>query len=215
MKDGLANRSAHPDSNDRAKPDRRAKFLAAERSASGLIGDDIRALRKQKNLTLTDLAEALGRSIGWLSQIERNQTDPSIQDLQKIAKKFEVPISFFFRNSQAPAEELGTIVRKQNRIALGSRESGLVEELLSPDIAGDFEMLRSIFAPRAKSGDKPARPVQEGGFIVSGQLELWIGGRHHTLHEGDSFQFQNKTCSWHNPGDEPAVVIWVISPPIY
>lgn len=215
MKDGLANRSAHPDSNDRAKQDRRAKFLAAERSASGLIGDDIRALRKQKNLTLTDLAEALGRSIGWLSQIERNQTDPSIQDLQKIAKKFEVPISFFFRNSQAPAEELGTIVRKQNRIALGSRESGLVEELLSPDIAGDFEMLRSIFAPRAKSGDKPARPVQEGGFIVSGQLELWIGGRHHTLHEGDSFQFQNKTCSWHNPGDEPAVVIWVISPPIY
>lgn len=215
MKDGLANRSTHPDSNDRAKQDRRAKFLAAERSASGLIGDDIRALRKQKNLTLTDLAEALGRSIGWLSQIERNQTDPSIQDLQKIAKKFEVPISFFFRNSQAPAEELGTIVRKQNRIALGSRESGLVEELLSPDIAGDFEMLRSIFAPGAKGGDKPARPVQEGGFIVSGQLELWIGGRHHTLHEGDSFQFQNKTCSWYNPGDEPAVVIWVISPPIY
>lgn len=227
MKDGLANRSAHlkpngrANKNDRVKQDGRTKqneqasFLAAERSASGLIGDDIRALRKQKNLTLADLAEALGRSIGWLSQIERNQTDPSIQDLRKIAKKFEIPISFFFRNSQAPAEELGTIVRKQNRIALGSRESGLVEELLSPDIAGDFEMLRSIFAPGAKSGDKPARPVQEGGFIVSGQLEMWIGGRHHTLHEGDSFQFQNKTCCWQNPGDEPAVVIWVISPPIY
>lgn len=209
MKDGLADRSAPTNQSSRAT------FPAAERSSAGLIGDDIRALRKQKNLTLADLAEALGRSIGWLSQIERNQTDPSIQDLQKIAKKFEIPISFFFRNSQAPTEELGTIVRKQNRTALGSRDSGLVEELLSPDIAGDFEMLRSIFAAGAKSGDKPARRVQEGGFIISGQLEIWIGGHHHTLREGDSFQFQNKTCSWHNSGNEPAVVIWVISPPIY
>lgn len=187
----------------------------AQHAPSGLIGDDIRALRKQRGLTLSDLADALGRSIGWLSQIERNQTDPSIQDLQKISRQFDIPISFFFRNSEAPESELGTVVRKQNRSALGTRDSGLIEELLSPDIAGDFEMLRSVFAPGAESSDKPARPAQEGGFLVSGDLDIWIGGQHHALHEGDSFQFQNQTCRWRNPGQQPAIVIWVISPPIY
>lgn len=209
MTDGPADTKA------RADRDCHPAFPDTGTAPSGLIGDDIRALRKQRGLTLSDLAEALGRSIGWLSQIERNQTEPSIQDLQKISRQFDIPISFFFRNSEAPAEELGTIVRKQNRSALGSRDSGLLEELLSPDIAGDFEMLRSVFAPGAQSADKPARPAQEGGFVVSGQLDIWIGGHHHTLGEGDSFQFQNKTCKWHNSGDEPAVVIWVISPPIY
>lgn len=209
MKDGSVDATTH------ANQDGQTTFPVTEPASSGLIGDDIRALRKQRRLTLNELADVLDRSIGWLSQIERNQAAPSIHDLQKIAKKFDIPISFFFRNSQAPAEELGTIVRSQNRTALGSRETGLVEELLSPDIAGDFEMLRSVFAPGAKNDDKPARPAQEGGFIISGQLEMWIGGRHHILREGDSFQFQNKTCGWHNSGDEPAIVIWVISPPIY
>ncbi|MEP0520586.1 MAG: XRE family transcriptional regulator [Hyphomicrobiales bacterium] len=182
---------------------------------AGIVGDDIRALRKHRNLTLANLADALGRSIGWLSQVERGQNDPSVQDLRKIAQFFEVPISFFFRNNDAPQSERGLIVRAEHRTALGSRESGLLEELLSPDISGDFEMLRSSFAPGAKSEDIAARPTQEGGFIVSGQLNVWIDGNQYVLKQGDSFQFQNVSYRWHNMGDEPAVVIWVISPPIY
>lgn len=183
--------------------------------SAGIVGDDIRALRKHRHLTLASLADALGRSIGWLSQVERGQNDPSVQDLRKIAQYFEVPISFFFRNNDAPQAERGFIVRAEHRTALGSRDSGLIEELLSPDISGDFEMLRSIFAPGAESEDIAARPTQEGGFIVTGQLNVWIDGTHHLLKQGDSFQFQNVSYSWRNTGDEPAVVIWVISPPIY
>lgn len=183
--------------------------------SAGIVGDDIRALRKHRNFTLANLADALGRSIGWLSQVERGHNDPSVQDLRKIAQYFEVPISFFFRNNDAPKAERGVIVRAEHRTALGSRESGLIEELLSPDISGDFEMLRGIFAPGAESEEIAARPTQEGGFIVSGQLNVWIDGIHHILNKGDSFQFQNASYNWRNSGDEPAVVIWVISPPIY
>lgn len=191
------------------------KFQADVAEIAGIVGDDIRALRKHRNLTLANLADALGRSIGWLSQVERGQNDPSVQDLRKIAQFFEVPISFFFRNNDAPSSERGLIVRTEHRTALGSRESGLLEELLSPDISGDFEMLRSTFAPGAASEDISARQTQEGGFIVSGQLDIWIDGTHHILKQGDSFQFQNVSYRWRNSGEEPAVVIWVISPPIY
>ena len=55
------------------------------------VGADIRALRKTRGLTLTDLCDAVGRSVGWLSQVERGQTDPSIPDLKSIAALFKVP----------------------------------------------------------------------------------------------------------------------------
>ncbi|RUV38126.1 cupin domain-containing protein, partial [Mesorhizobium sp. M7A.F.Ca.MR.228.00.0.0] len=42
-----------------------------------------------------------------------------------------------------------------------------------------------------------------------------IGGVWHRLGEGDSFRFEGKPYRWRNPGAEPAIVIWVVSPPVY
>lgn len=183
--------------------------------ATGTVGDDIRSLRKSRRITLADCATRLERSIGWLSQVERGQTEPGIADLRRIASLFEIPISFFFRNEQSPADEHGIVVRKDKRASLGSHAEGLVEELLSPHLSGDFEMLRSSFQPGAKSDLVKARPTQEGGYLVSGQLTMWIGENRYELAAGDSFQFQNENYRWENAGKEPAVAIWVISPPVY
>ena len=78
---------------------------AESRSQSGGVGGDIRALRKSRKISLADLSAALGRSVGWLSQVERGLSEPAIQDLRAIAQFFEVPLSFFFRNEDAPKEE--------------------------------------------------------------------------------------------------------------
>ncbi len=188
---------------------------ALEFGTTSQVGDDIRALRKTRSMTIVDLAASLGRSIGWLSQVERGQTEPAIADLKKVARLFGIPVSFFFRNETAPERERGRIVRASSRAVLGSNEDGLTEELLSPDLSGDFEMIRSVFAPSAKSDQFPPRAAQDGGYLVSGRLTLVIEGQSHELKAGDSFGFQNQSYHWENPGDEPCVVIWVISPPIY
>lgn len=188
---------------------------ALELGATPQVGDDIRALRKTRGMTIAALCEALGRSIGWLSQVERGQTEPAIADLKKIARLFGIPVSFFFRNETAPDRERGRIVRAASRAMLGSNEDGLTEELLSPDLSGDFEMVRSVFAPHARSETFPPRAAQDGGYLVSGRLTLTIEGDAYELKAGDSFGFQNQSYHWENTGDEPCVVIWVISPPIY
>lgn len=188
---------------------------ALEFGATAQVGDDIRSLRKTRGMTIAALCEALGRSVGWLSQVERGQTEPAIADLKKIARLFGIPVSFFFRNEAAPERERGRIVRAASRAVLGSNEDGLTEELLSPDLSGDFEIIRSVFAPYAKSEVFPARAAQDGGYLVSGRLTLVISGEAYDLKAGDSFGFQNQPYHWENPGDEPCVVIWVISPPIY
>ena len=180
-----------------------------------LLAGDIRALRKARGLTLAEIALKLGRSVGWVSQVERGLSIPSLGDLRAFASLFDVPISLFFSHDVPVEEERGVVVRAGSRRSLGTSESGLVEELLSPDLGGSFEMLRSVFAPGAELRTETRRPTEEAGYVASGSFEIEIDGVWHRLGEGDSFRFEGKPFRWRNPGVEPAVVIWVVSPPVY
>lgn len=179
------------------------------------MGADIRALRKARAITLQALADTLGRSVGWVSQVERDISAPSVNDLRKIAQALDVPMSILFGQSNAPAGEAGLIVRSGARRPIGSGEGGLVEELLSPDLTDDFEMVHSTFAPRSAIGETVTRPTQEVGYILSGRLDLIIDGRRFTVGPGDSFRIRGEPHRWENPYAEPAVAIWVIAPPVY
>lgn len=179
------------------------------------LGADLRALRKVRGVTLSDLADQLGRSVGWLSQVERDKSEPSITDLRAIAAALQVPISMLFGQSTAPADEDGYVVRQAARRQIGSGQGGLVEELLSPDLTDDFEMVHSTFAPHSRAGEIIQRPTQEVGFLVSGKLDLMIDGTTFTIHPGDSFRIRGEPHEWINPYDDPAVAIWVIAPPVY
>jgi len=181
----------------------------------GTLGVDLRALRKSRGVTLTDLSEKMGRSVGWLSQVERDISSPTINELRQLAKIFNVPLSLFFGSSEAKANEVGRIVRKSARRKIGGGDIGLVEELLSPDLTDDFEVLRSVFRPNAKLENFVTRPTQEVGYVVSGNLNLWIENEIFELGSGDSFRIRGEQFKWANPNNEDAIVIWVIAPPIY
>ena len=178
------------------------------------LGADLRALRRARQLTLQDLASSLGRSVGWLSQVERDLSEPSITDLRRMARLFDVSVSSLFRVQAAPGEE-GHIVRRDARRPIGSRSEGLIETLLSPDLTDDFEVVHSTFAPGAAISDPVTRPTQEVGYIVRGQLDLWIDGQLFHLAAGDSFRVRGEPYRWSNPHDTPCEAIWVISPPVY
>ncbi len=179
------------------------------------LGADLRALRKSRGMTLADLSEALGRSVGWLSQVERDKSEPSITDLRHIAKALNISVSSLFRQDAVPVHEQGYIVRKGARRPIGSREEGLVEELLSPDLTDDFEMVHSTFEPGAEITEPVIRPTQEVGYVISGKLDIWIDGTTHKLNQGDSFRIRGEPFRWINPYLDPAIVIWVIAPPVY
>lgn len=180
------------------------------------VGEDIRSLRKTRGLTLAQLASDIGRSVGWLSQIERGQTTPSVRDLGQLAERLDVTLSFFFRSSSRAEEEQGLVLRAADRPTIGSTESGLTESLLSPTLNGSFEMIQSVFAPGSSSGaPRKPRATEDGGVLISGALTLIIGETELHLNAGDSFQFRETPYAWRNEGTEPAVVIWIVAPPIY
>ena len=178
------------------------------------LGADLRALRKARGLTLKALAEAIGKSVGWLSQVERDISEPAIADLRAMAPHLDVSVSSLFRVAAAPGEE-GHIVRKSARRPIGSRAAGLVEELLSPDLTDDFEVVHSTFEAGATMPQPITRPTQEVGYITSGRLRLSIGERTFDLAPGDSFRIRGEPYRWENPHDIPCTAIWVIAPPVY
>ena len=179
------------------------------------LGADLRALRRARGLTLAELAETLGRSVGWLSQVERDMSEPSIADLRQIATCFGVPLSLLFGAARAPAEEQGYVVRAGARRPMGPGDDGLVEELLSPDLTDDFEVIHSTFHPGTRLETPTQRPTQELAYLVAGRLDLEIGPRAFTIDSGDSFRIRGEPFRWANPYAEPAVAIWVIAPPVY
>jgi len=149
--------------------------------SSGSIGADIRALRRSRGWTLSDLAERLDRSVGWLSQVERGQSEPALADIRGVAALFDLPVSFFFSQSPDTAEA-AYVVRGDSRRTMTDEGAGLVEGLLSPDLGGAFEIVHSVFEAGARCPEPFVRPTEEAGYVIEGSLTLIIDGERFELH---------------------------------
>lgn len=182
---------------------------------SSSLGADLRALRKSRGLTLEDMAQALDKSVGWLSQVERDISTPRLSDLRQIADLLDAPLSLFFGSPEGPAEEAGQVVRAKHRRIVGVYNSGLVETLLSPDLTDDFEVIHSTFQPGAARTQNIRRETQELAYMVAGKLDIWIDDQPFTVAKGDSFRIRHQAYRWANPYTRPAAAVWVISPPVY
>lgn len=178
------------------------------------LGVDIRSLRKARKMTLVQLAGALDRSVGWLSQVERNKSQPSINDLGRMAAMLDVSISSFLQTGTNDGEG-GLVVRAGMRRPIGSRSEGVFEELLSPDLTDDFEVLHSTFAPHSRLDEPSTRTNQEVCFLVKGRFRISVDGKKFNLSAGDSFRLRGQEFQWANPHDEPCEIIWITSPPVY
>lgn len=179
------------------------------------LGRDLRALRKSRDLTLSQLADLSDRSVGFISQVERGISEPTIKDLRTLAKVLNVPLSLLFMSDEPATIERDYIVRKGARRSLGTKVDGIVEELLSPDLGGSFEMFRSTIEPFTEQAEPVMRQTEEAGYIVQGEIDIWIDEQKFSLRAGDSFRFDHKPCRWHNTGSVQTIIIWVVSPPVY
>ncbi|HKS11988.1 MAG TPA: cupin domain-containing protein, partial [Pseudomonas sp.] len=74
---------------------------------------------------------------------------------------------------------------------------------------------QSTLSPGASFRVNEAKNTEEEGYLVAGQLNMWIGDHPFTLYPGDSFRIANEPYRWENAGEVDAVVIWVIAPPTF
>ncbi|MFM2625783.1 transcriptional regulator [Vibrio parahaemolyticus] len=65
-------------------------------AASVIVGQKIKEIRKKKSLTIQELSEKSGMSVGHISRLENGLKSPTISTLERLAKALDVPIVYFF-----------------------------------------------------------------------------------------------------------------------
>ena len=77
---------------------------AKEKNLETAIGREVRELRHQRSMTVADLAQATGLSVGMLSKIENGVTSSSLTTLQVLSAALSVPVTTFFRRFEERRE---------------------------------------------------------------------------------------------------------------
>ena len=180
------------------------------------VGLRLRALRKARDLSLQQLSNRLGVSIGHLSQVERGLSTASLKLLAGAADTFGVGLADLFPGTDAasPNEaETGTIVvRQSERGRLGLWQAGITKELLTaPRGASRLNLFMVRIEPGGTTGEEDyVHGGEEAGFVIEGALELHVEDRTWRLEPGDSFRFaSDRPHRFGNPGAVPALVLWV------
>ena len=156
----------------------------------------IRDLRKHKNLTLGELAARIDRSVGFLSQVERGLSRPTVADLTAISESLGGPTTYFY--SLNKPREVPWVTRPDERRTL-YYAGGITDVLASPSISAGFSMLESFLQP---------------GFVLEGELTIWYGENAEpvTLGPNDSFQLPpHAQFRYANLTESLTRVLWVFN----
>jgi transcriptional regulator with XRE-family HTH domain len=199
------------------------------------IGQRLAAYRTARGMKVTQLAREVGVSSSLISQIERQQSQPSVSTLFALAEALGVPVDAFFDDAHAgiarePAlaeeptvglqeepvpDDAGAgdqyVVRSGERSTLDI-EGGIRWERLTPLPLDRMDFLEIVYEPRSESHPQLYRhPGTEMLLVLSGRLDIHIGFRRHELAAGDSMHFPSSLPHRYvNPTDEETRAVTVL-----
>lgn len=178
------------------------------------LGRVLRETRLSAHLSVETLAAAAGVSAGSISQLERGRGNPSFLTLRRLAAALQVPLGHFLQGPDSGPMVVRADQRKRLHL---TTEHGLVYELLTPDLGGKLEVLRSQIPSGFDNRDRPFQHVgEECVHLLSGTLRIWIGGQWYELAEGDSITYDSALAHcWVNSSGAGAVIIGAVTPPSF
>lgn len=176
------------------------------------IGSKIRKLRLANSLTLEELASRSELTKGFLSQLERNKTSPSISTLSDILEALGTNLHEFFRE-----EEENQIVFKKDDFFVDEREDHSVSWIVPNAQKNEMEPILVQIAPMGESMVIANHSGEEFGYVLKGSVQLVLeDGRKFAVRAGETF-YLDGTASHHlsNPYKTTAQVLWVSTPPVF
>lgn len=177
------------------------------------IGLAMRASRRRLGMSVQQLAERAGLSLGLVSQLERGLGNPSLQTLRNLADGLSMPLAQLVQ----PALEDVSVVRSDARHLLpvpdGPPEQQVVRELLTPRGETTLQMIRSTLPVGFSNESQPFRRLgSESVTVEQGRLLLVHGEQRILLEAGDSATYG---CSvphwWANDAAAETIVLGAVS----
>jgi transcriptional regulator with XRE-family HTH domain len=179
------------------------------------LGATLQKARKEQELTVGELSQRAQVSSGLISQLERGRGNPSFLTLSRLAEALRVPLGHFLQD--APRGPSGMVVRADQRKKLVLPEDHLVYELLTPNLSGSLEVLRTQVPAGWTNRERPfVHPGEECVHLLSGCLQVTVGEDYVELDEGDSITFDSSVPHWWtNASRASAVIIGSVTPPSF
>lgn len=177
------------------------------------ISNRLRDLRKEKNITLQELADAAGVSKGMLSQVENSRAIPSLTVLLNLIRSLEIDLNVFFKDINLVTPDSKIIFRKKEHYQSFEKENAegfYYQRLFSTTIHEyhtDFVLLRLTMAARRPPVSTEAFEFK---YLLSGKVQYQIGSETYDMEAGDSIFFD--ATELHNPlntGDDDAIMLVV------
>ncbi len=175
------------------------------------IGKKLKELRLQNDLTLSDLASRSELTKGFLSQVERNQTAPSIATLEDILEALGTNLSEFFRE-----EEETQIVFGVQDFFEDKQDDYTIEWVIPNAQKNQMEPILLTLAPHKSSQEMLAHQGEEFGYVLKGNVTLVRGNKKYKLKAQETFYMDGtKSHYLYNHGSNEAKVLWVTTPPMF
>ncbi|MBW1722784.1 MAG: cupin domain-containing protein [Deltaproteobacteria bacterium] len=176
------------------------------------IGSAIRARRRQLNLTLKEVGEKAGLSVGFLSQLERNLATPSLSSLVSIANAIDVGLEYFLTTPQTT----GLVARAENRNFFSIDGSPVRYARLSNDLPNCRINGVMTIVPPGWDSEVVSHEGEDFAFVISGVLYIKVGDEEYTLTEGDAIHFDATIPhKYGNPTDQECVCLNVGTQPLF
>lgn len=184
----------------------------ADNVAEEALGKKIRKRRRAMDMTLQQVAERVGLSIGFLSQIERGTSTPSLASLCNIAEVLGTNVDAFIK----PPRQSSPVSRPGEREAFSLGDARRTYELLGAGFPGAKLHPTLVRRPPGHVSEIMHNEGEDFVYVLEGCMLLEVNGERHILNKGDSMHFQS-----HLPhrsatlGTETTLELWVRTQPLF
>ena len=175
------------------------------------IGQRIKQLRIKNNLTLEELASRCELTKGFLSQLERDLTSPSISTLNDIVEALGMSLAQFFQE-----EKPEKIVFTQEDFFIDEKEGTTVTWIVPNAQKNEMEPILLEIKPGQSSFTLTPHEGEEFGYLINGKLLLIDGEKQYSIKKGQTFYIKGSNDHYlKNDGSVVAKVLWICTPPIF
>jgi len=177
------------------------------------VGATLQALRQGRGMSLDELSRKAGVSKSMLSQIERNQTNPTVAVVWRLANALGVSIAELLEGRRRP-EPLLSVLPAHATPTLKSPDGRCELRILGPiELAGQFEWYELHIQPGGELDSMPHQPgAREHLTVLSGSLEVEAGSERSRVRAGETVRYAVDTVHViRNPGKSHATAMLVVA----
>lgn len=175
------------------------------------IGHKIKQLRIQKGLTLEELASRSELTKGFLSQMERNLTSPSISTLNDILEALGSSLADFFKE-----EKEEKVVFQKKDFFVDKRENYIVNWIVPNTQKNDMEPILIEINHDGVSFEVNPHGGEEFGYVIEGCITLVLGEKNYIVKKGETFYLNGKDYHYlKNYKKTTAKILWISTPPLF